>query len=84
MFASRPVTGGGPGHEAVWVNAPLGVQGHLVATDPERYFVPPYVGVKGWVGVDLAAVSDADLLDHVTDSYCIVAPKKLVATLSAD
>jgi hypothetical protein len=43
----------GDGRIAVWCNAPEGVQRELVAADPKRFFVPPYVGVGGWVGVNL-------------------------------
>lgn len=69
----------GDGQNAVWLNAPLGVQEMLVRSDPETYFVPPYVGVKGWIGVALAAVDDDTLREHVVESYCMIAPKKLAA-----
>lgn len=45
----------GDGRLAVWCKAPPGAQHDLVASDPERYFVPPYVGASGWVGVRLEA-----------------------------
>ena len=38
---------------ALWAAAPEGVQGQLVGQDPEHFFVPPYVGVRGWLGVYL-------------------------------
>jgi hypothetical protein len=41
------------GRLALWCAAPAGVQAAQVAHDPERYFVPPYVGGRGWVGVRL-------------------------------
>jgi len=41
------------GRLAVWCAAAGGVQGALVDADPERYFVPPYVGHRGWIGVRL-------------------------------
>lgn len=69
----------GDGQNAVWLNAPLGVQQMLVRSDPEKFFVPPYVGVKGWIGVALHAVDDAELADLVAQSYCMIAPKKLAA-----
>jgi hypothetical protein len=78
MFASG-MNHHGAGRDALWVNAPLGVQEHLVETNPATYFVPPYVGVKGWIGIDLASVGDEDLRSHVTGSYCMVAPRKLLA-----
>lgn len=41
------------GHVAVWCNAPPGAQESLVAADPRHFFVPPYVGKAGWLGVRL-------------------------------
>jgi hypothetical protein len=82
MFASAK-NHHGAGRDALWVNAPLGVQEHLVASDPTTYFVPPYAGVKGWIGLDLAKVGEDDLRAHVTGSYCMVAPKKLLSLLDA-
>jgi hypothetical protein len=67
------------GHVAVWLAAPVGVQEMLVNTDPEKFFRPPYVGVKGWVGVEIANVDDAELKELLVQSYCMVAPRKLQA-----
>jgi hypothetical protein len=69
----------GDGRVALWCNAPLGVQEMLVRADPEKFFVPPYVGVKGWVGVVLERVDDAELRELAAQSYCMVAPRKLQA-----
>lgn len=69
----------GDGCVAVWCKAPLGLQEHLVREEPEKYFVPPYVGVKGWIGIVVDEVSDAELEGHVVQSYCMIAPKKLQA-----
>lgn len=41
------------GRLALWCAAPVGAQQHVVASDPDSYFVPPYVGVGGWIGVRL-------------------------------
>jgi hypothetical protein len=41
------------GRLGVWWKAAPSEQRTLVASDPERFFVPPYVGVKGWVGIRL-------------------------------
>ena len=79
MFASFAGTHHRDGHVAAWCPAPLGVQEALVRADAAAYFVPPYVGVKGWIGIELANVSDAALRDHVVEAYCMVAPKKLQA-----
>lgn len=43
----------GSGHVAVWCNAPEGAQAALVAGDPKHFFVPPYVGKAGWLGMRL-------------------------------
>lgn len=69
----------GAGRDALWCNAPLGVQEHLVASDPETFFVPPYVGVKGWIGIDLQRVPERELEELVLQSYGMVAPKRLQA-----
>ena len=45
----------GDGRFAIWCAAPAGVQGLLVENDPEKFFVPPYVGHRGWLGVRLDA-----------------------------
>ena len=63
------------------VKAPNGVQGILVNSDPERFFVPKYVGSKGWVGVriDLADPPDWDeMAEIISESYCLLAPTRLV------
>jgi hypothetical protein len=51
----------------------------LVRAEPDKVFVPPYVGVKGWIGVVLDRVDDAELRELVVQSYCMVAPRKLQA-----
>lgn len=66
-----------------WCAAPPGAQEALVGSDPGRYFRPPYVGHRGWLGVYLD-VPDADwdeIAEIVTDAYRVVAPKRLVALL---
>jgi hypothetical protein len=64
--------------------APPGVQQAMVASDPERFFVPPYVGGRGWLGVHLdldVPVDWGEVADIVEDAYRMVAPKKLVDQL---
>jgi predicted DNA-binding protein (MmcQ/YjbR family) len=54
----------------------------LVASDPDRFFVPKYVGSKGWVGIRLDGDPDwAEISEAVEDSYRLIAPKRLVAQL---
>ena len=69
---------------AFWCAAPAGGQEVLVASDPERFFVPPYVGHRGWLGVRLDVPVDWDeVADLVTEAYRQVAPKRLLAQLDA-
>ena len=65
------------GHVAVWIPAPPGVQQLLIKTSPETFFKPPYVGVRGWVGIELDRISDEELALHIGDAWRLVAPKKL-------
>jgi predicted DNA-binding protein (MmcQ/YjbR family) len=59
-----------------------GVQEALVAEDPERFFVPAYVGGKGWVGARLDVEQDWDeIAELIVDSYRMIAPKRLVKLL---
>ena len=55
MFATFDNHHHGAPHVGVWLAMPVGVQQILVREDPKRFFVPPYVGVRGWVGVRLDA-----------------------------
>jgi predicted DNA-binding protein (MmcQ/YjbR family) len=65
-----------------WCAAPDAAQEALVGSDPERFFVPPYVGHRGWLGVRLDGPVDWDqIADLVEDAYRRVAPKSLVAEL---
>jgi hypothetical protein len=67
---------------AFWCAAPPGVQEELVAVDPARFFRPPYVGGRGWLGVYLDVDVDwAEVGEIVTDAYRAIAPKKLVTRL---
>ena len=69
---------------ACWCAAPAGAQAALIAEEPGRYFKPPYVGGRGWVGVWLDRTVDWDALgDLVVDAYRTVAPTRLVAALGA-
>lgn len=77
MFASAD-THHGSGVDGLWLHAPLGVQELLVRSHPERYFVPPYVGPKGWIGVRLDRVMDTTLREHAEDAWAMVAPGRLL------
>jgi len=69
---------------ALWCAAPPGAQQAFVVSDPERFFVPPYVGHRGWLGVYLDVPVDwSELAEVVEDAYRTVAPRRLAATLDA-
>jgi predicted DNA-binding protein (MmcQ/YjbR family) len=72
----------GNGRDAVWVKAAPGDQAKMVGAAPECFFVPPYVGPKGWVGIWLDGVIDwDDVAEFLRDGYRLVAPKRLCALL---
>jgi len=69
----------GDGRFAIWCAAASGTQGMLVDADPDRFFVPPYVGHRGWLGVRLDRGLDWDELAGIAeDAYAEVAPARLV------
>jgi hypothetical protein len=70
------------GHVAVWLPVASGMQEVLIANEPDKFFKPPYVGTRGWVGIELAAVADEELASHLREAWLIIAPKKLQALLS--
>jgi hypothetical protein len=72
----------GDGRLALWCHAPTGVQAQLVEEEPDRFFVPPYVGYRGWIGVRLDRdVSWEEVDEILRDAYAMVAPAKVVAAL---
>jgi hypothetical protein len=69
----------GDGRFAIWCAAADGMQAMLVEADPDKYFVPPYVGYRGWLGVRLDRGLDwGELAGIAEDAYAEVAPAKLV------
>lgn len=69
---------------AFWCAAPDGVQEDLVASAPERFFRPPYVGHRGWLGVWLDVPQDWDEIARLVESaYRVVAPARLIAELDS-
>ena len=68
---------------AVSCKAPPGVQQVLIGADPERFYAPPYVGPKGWIGIRLDDSADwAEIASLIERSWRLTAPKKLQALLS--
>src|SRR5689334_23206319 len=68
----------GDGHVAVWLPVPPGMQMSLIDEEPEVFFKPPYVGVRGWVGIELPRIADAELEMHIQMAWELVAPKRLL------
>ena len=69
---------GRDGPPSFWCKAPPGSQAVLVGADPARFFVPPYLGSKGWIGMRLDGGPDwAEVEAIVRRSYRLIAPRKL-------
>jgi len=66
------------GHVAIWLPMLPGMRASLIATWPDIFFRPPYVGVKGWVGIELDQIREEELAAHVLEAWKMVAPKSLV------
>jgi hypothetical protein len=70
------------GTAAFWCKAPPGAQAILIGADPNRFFRPPYVGPKGWIGVRLYGTIDwSEIADLIRRSYIMTAPKRITAKL---
>jgi hypothetical protein len=68
----------GDGRFAIWCAAPDGMQQLLVDGAPDRYFVPPYVGHRGWLGVHLDRGTDwEEIAGVLEDAYLEIAPPRL-------
>jgi predicted DNA-binding protein (MmcQ/YjbR family) len=75
---SSPCQKRGDGRVSVWVKAPPGSQEVLIGAAAERFFRPPYVGHKGWVGMRLDNDPDwAEVALLVGRSYRLIAPRRL-------
>lgn len=73
----------GDGRLALWCPAKPGVQSELTERESDRFFVPPYVGHRGWIGVRLDVDVDWDEIDGIiNEAYRVAAPKTLVKTLN--
>jgi hypothetical protein len=81
-FASVWDSHHGDGRFALICAAPAGLQASLVGADPERFFVPPYVGHRGWIGCRLDGGFERDEIAGILeDAYAEVAPPKLVESV---
>lgn len=83
MFAMYLDNHHGDGRLALWLKSTREEQELLVGADATNFFVPPYVGHKGWLGVHLDRGLDWDeIADHVAAAYRLAAPKRLLAQLA--
>ena len=81
-FASYVVNHHGDGRIALWLNAPAGAQEFYAGNEPEHYFVPPYLGPRGWLGVHLdKGLRWATIAQRVREAYEKIAPRELVAAI---
>jgi predicted DNA-binding protein (MmcQ/YjbR family) len=72
----------GAAHLSVWLPAGPGAQGSLIASDPRRFFRPPYVGSKGWIGVVLDSRPNWAMVAWLVEqAFRMVAHPRLVAKL---
>jgi hypothetical protein len=84
IFAQMDTHHHGAEHVAVWLPAAFGAQEALVDAHPDRCFVPPYVGAKGWIGVRIDGTPDWKLVASlVEDAYRLIAPPASLAKLGA-
>lgn len=66
----------------LWCAAPSGVQEELVGLEPDRFFRPPYVGGRGWLGVRIDVEVDWEEIAGICqEAYRVIAPRRLVAAL---
>jgi hypothetical protein len=83
-FASYVVNHHGDGRVALWLNAPSGSQDHYSRSEPKHFFVPPYVGPRGWLGIHLnKGLSWQRVASLVRQAYEKVAPRALADSISA-
>jgi len=81
-FANVHVDHHGDGRVAIWCKASFEQQADWVAADPETFFVPPYVGPSGWVGIRVDRKPDWALIEEILEQgYRQVAPKRAIAKL---
>ena len=65
----------GDGHISVLIPAAPGEQEALIQEDPKTYYRPPYVGIKGWVGIDLDRIEDDPLAIHIHQAWKLISAK---------
>jgi hypothetical protein len=85
MFAMFVDDHHGDGRVAIWCKAEPGVQEIVVGAAPKRFFVPPYVGVNGWIGLRLDQQSTDwdEVAEFLADAHRLCAPKRLLKAMEA-
>lgn len=82
IFGTYTINHHGDGRVALNLVAPRGAQGAFVRLRPKVYFVPPYVGPRGWLGIELdKGLAWPTVCEHVREAYEMVAPAELVRTM---
>lgn len=77
VFAMCSINHHSDGHIAVCLPAAIGIQEMLIKKEPKKFYRPPYVGVRGWIGVELSQVSDDELSLHILEAWKLIAPEKI-------
>jgi hypothetical protein len=77
VFAMCSINHHNDGHVAVVIPAAIGIQEMLVKKSLKKFYHPPYVGVRGWVGIEIDRVSDKELTLHLREAWRLIAPQKL-------
>ncbi len=77
MFLTVDNNHHGSGHVAVWCHAPPGAQQALVASDPDHFFIPPYLGKSGWLGIRLdSGLPWPTIADLIAQAHAITGVRK--------
>jgi hypothetical protein len=72
------------GHIAVTIPAAIGVQEALIKKSPRKFYRPPYVGVRGWVGIEVDRATDKELKFHLMEAWRLIAPPKFQQLLPVE
>lgn len=83
VFAMCSINHHNDGHIAVTIPAAIGIQAMLIEASPKKFYRPPYVGVAGWVGIELPSVNDKELAMHLGEAWRLIAPPKLQAAVES-
>lgn len=65
------------GHVAVTLPAAIGIQEMLIKKSPKKFYSPPYVGCRGWIGIEVSRVTEKELAVHIQEAWRLIAPAKL-------